>query len=102
MSGIMKVTSTGSAEALQNIPQVISKQAFENLFGSGKSIELFTDESQLSGNRSISSMEIADCITIFAVEKDNGKTDCIMGWHMDDGSTIDGIKKNLKNVPILT
>jgi hypothetical protein len=96
MSGITKVTSTGPAEALQNSPQVISEEVFEKLFGSGKSLEIYTDESQLSGNKSISSMEIGDCITVFAVEKENGKTDCIMGWHLDDGSTIDGIKKQLE------
>jgi len=95
MSGILKVT-TGSAGIALNIPEVISPKTFDQLFGLEKSLKIFTDESQLSGDKSISSMEVGDCITIFAVEKDNGKTDCIMGWHMSNGSTIAGIEKEFE------
>ncbi len=91
MSGIMKVTSAGPGGTLINMAEVISQKAFDQLFA--KALKIGTGESRLSGASSITSIEIGDCITVFAVEKIDGKIGCIIGWHIDDGSTIDGIRE---------
>lgn len=60
-------------------------------------ITIATDEHKLSGESSISSVEIGDCITVFLRGFEQGKVDNIVGYHIDDESTIDDIIEVFKD-----
>jgi hypothetical protein len=91
MSTVSKISAAGHAFYQKISPVKMSEKSFNKLFGSEKAIQLVTDEFQMSGERSITSYAIGECITVFVVEKIDGKTDSIMGWHLSLDSTVDDI-----------
>ncbi len=91
MSTISKVTSANPIIHPLDAPVIMSPKDFLHSFGIGKALQITTDESKMSGETSISSIECGDCITVFTIEKEDGITDAIMGWHLSDGSTVEEI-----------
>ena len=87
---VVSTVSEGSSIPIMNSHRILSKRAFDELFYDAKHIG--TDETAYSEDRSITSFSIGDCITLFAIEKKDGKIQAIMGWHFSDETTVEDMK----------
>ncbi len=66
---------------------VMDSENFFKKFGWDKTQVIATDESyyadhQISSKKSITSFEVGDCITVFALEKEKNAIKAIIGWHL--------------------
>lgn len=75
-----------------NIPLTLSEKEFFDQFGIGKAKQIGTDQTKCSEDKSITSYDIGDCITLFALEKEAGKIKAIIGWHIGDGESVEDLK----------
>lgn len=89
MSAVGKV-SAGSIERLVPLYRILSEPVFYETFHDAKTIG--TGGSTSSIDQSITSFDFDDCITLFAIEKMEGKIQFIMGWHFEDGITVEEMK----------
>lgn len=70
----------------------IGEKLFFQKFWSENVKLIGTDEKAYSDEESITSYDIGDCITIFAIEKVNNETKGIIGWHIANETTVEDIK----------
>ena len=73
----------------------MSKSEFFRRYGQGQAKLIGKDQSKYSDGKSITSYDIGDCITVFAIEKKQGKAVAILGWHIANHSSIEDIKAEL-------
>jgi hypothetical protein len=55
-----------------------------------------TDQEAYLEQGSISSFDIGDCITVFAIEKKDNKRTALIGWHIGNGESVHSLKKQFK------
>ena len=89
MSATNKVSS-GSVLYAMNSYRVVTEPVFYKQFSDVKSIG--TEGKAYSEEKAITSFDIGDCITLFAIEKHEGGIKAIMGWHIGNGATVEDIK----------
>jgi hypothetical protein len=75
-----------------NIPLTLSEKDFFEQFGVGDAKQIGTDEKAYSEDISITSFDIGDCITLFAIEKEAGKIKAVIGWHIGDDTSVEDLK----------
>lgn len=99
----MSITSISNSQTI-SLPYLmktyleIDKKVFFKEFGNPETTKICgTDEHKYSEDKSITSFEIGDCITVFAVEKLDNKINAIMGFHISDDTTVDEIKEECLN-----
>ena len=81
-------------------PNVVGEKEFFENFGHKKAKMLATDEDGFVNSatkyQSITSFDIGDCISIFAIEKGNTKNESVICWHIGDGSSVKYLKNEMK------
>lgn len=78
----------------------LNQKAFFKQFSEEKTKTIATDEDAYvdfqSQKKAITSYEIGDCITIFALEKENNKNKSLIGWHISNGGSVHDIVEELE------
>lgn len=101
MSG--KVTqgySRTSVLSMMNSYSILDEVNFFKEFGWGSAKMLATGEDGYVGSstehKSITSFDIGDCITIFAIEKKSNKNEGVICWHIDNGSSVEDLIEEME------
>lgn len=89
---IVKGVSTGQVFHQTNNYKEYTETKFYKAFNTNvKSIG--TDAIAYSDGESITSFDIGDCITVFAIEKnEKNKIEAIIGFHIGNGATVEDLK----------
>src|ERR1700733_1492141 len=91
MEGISSVTR-GSTLNTFNTYMEMDERDFYLQYDSDAAEMISADEGAFSDGKSITSYDIGDCITVFAIEKQGSKNEAINGWHISRDNSIDDIK----------
>lgn len=71
----------------------LNESSFFARFGNYDTAKLIgSDEHEKSDEESITSFDMAECITLFAIEKRGSQIEAIIGWHISDDTSVDTIK----------
>lgn len=97
---VSQTFSSQSVLAMMNSYAVLDEKDFFKNFGWEKAKMLGTDEEgyvdSSTAYNSITSFDIGDCITIFAIEKENNKNIGVICWHIGNGSSVKNLIKEMK------
>jgi len=98
MSIIMDVTFRNPDGMPLNAAEAISEKSFKKSFGMGKAFQVLMGQYEVSEDKSITSLECAEGITVFALEKVEGKAESIMAWHLEAGREIADIQLQFNEI----
>jgi hypothetical protein len=93
MSAIGRVSTGQAFYPIANHAEYSEKKFYRVFQQHVKSIG--TDDIACSSDKSITSFDIAECITVFVIEKDSaGNIEQIMGFHIADYTTVEDLKSS--------